>query len=207
MTHDPSNSQPMAKNPAPRRKSGTPRRKTPASDPPRHAPVDAAQAFIAAHQTLVKEPSGETHFEIKLSANPADWHYEAKTSIGKPFGFDPPNASLRATDLTVRACICEAWPLAHAAWRQALERISDPTMCLSLGAEIISPPAPADRAWVVHLVDFLFTPENGGIYQKSLLLALGDHATRVPIDSKDPGAELTEHIRQVSIRRLQRISP
>ena len=203
MSHDPKITPPVGKSPTPRRKSVRPPEQDPAS-----GEIAAEAAFKAAHEAAFQAPSGEARFHIHFSENPAHWRYEATTSIGKPFGFDPPNASMRTTDVTIRACIPSRYLISSQPCYQTLAKASRPLLKIAIGAEIIEPPHPAEAAWIIHMVNQSYHAERyGGIYHKALLLSLGEHSTLVSLETKAPGETLTEHIRQVSIKRLQGPEP
>lgn len=215
----------MGNNPPPHGKNSPP----PAQNhpcPPRGAKAAAKRAFQAAHLALFGTPSGTVRWHITLSKNPNRWFYQAEEKTGRPFGNTGSGYSGIATgaqtDLTVTACISWIWAdilggfhLSETAyhpdhrWLEAIAQLSRLTNLnmIALGAEPITPPAPADTAWQVRCLRTDINLRYHARVHLHTALALGDTLLLTPAPGTAAGAALTEHIRQRAIARLRGTTP
>ena len=152
-------------------------------------------------------------------SNPKRWFYQAEETPGKAFGkrgapyprvFPLPQnqTPYHKTDLTVTACIDWSWnPESEVTpWQEAIAahaRLTNNNM-IALGAEPITPPAPAVAAWQVKCLNHIHGPTGySARVHIHTALTLGHHLFLTPAPGPAAGRAFVEHIRQHTIRRLR----
>jgi hypothetical protein len=213
MSHDPEHHHPLDEVPSSHREIDTPSPESYRAVPIRKA-NEARDSFQNSHRTLFGTASGNTKWNIRVSADPREWFYRATQTTQEKHGPPTPLQILgkdkspqdrnivTLTDVDVEACISAHWSENFPAqgWETAVNKA--PLRMLVLGAEPIEPLAPADATWRIHAITRHLSDEKKYCGQPFFChcLALGSHATVT--DHADQTDALLEHLRKVSQDRM-----